>query len=153
MTSTGDIVDLLYKAARVCDQGEEACTQYIVRLRCIERISYDKIPYSVYRCRQTLHAAGAVCRYLANPVLNSARARRELDTVAAKSFILQDLDYINSVLVDMKPLTARADSSVFITDLCFVQTDVIALKNRIIKTLETPPAQNKPFTASENGLF
>lgn len=141
MTSTGDIVDLLYKAARVCDQGEEACTQYIVRLRCIERISYDRIPYSVYRCRQTLHAAAELYRYLANPVLNSARARRGLDTDAAKTFILHDLDYINSVLVDMMPLSARTDSSVFQSDLCIVQTDVIALKNRIIKTLETPAAE------------
>lgn len=138
MAAISDIVDLLYKTSRVCDQGEEACTQYIVRLRCIERISYDRIPYSVYRCRQTLHAAAEVYRYLANPVLNSARARRALDTDEAKSFILQDLDYINSVLVDMKALSARTDSSVFMSDLCIVQMDVIALKNRIIKTLETP---------------
>lgn len=141
MTATSDIIDLLYRAARVCDQGEEACTQYILRLRCIEHISYDRIPYSVYRCRQTLHAAGEVYRYLANPVLNSARARRCLDTESAKSFILHDLEYIDSVLVDMKALSARTDSSVFLTDLCIVQTDVIKLKNRIIKTLEAPAAE------------
>lgn len=141
MTSTSNIVDLLYSAVRVCDQGEEACTQYILRLHGIERISYDKIPYSVYRCRQTLHAAAKVYRYLANPVLNSARARLALDTEAAKAFILHDLAYIESVLADMHALTARADSSVFIADLCIVQTDVIALKNRIIRTLETPAAE------------